>query len=871
MFEIARTPWQRLRAGLRRRLGFSQAEGRDVDFEQALLRSVIGSAVLIYGLYVAFSNPEGFSPGLRMAVIATSMVVAAGLWMMWWFKHHTHRPARMRYFGICADVLPMTIGLLGAGEYGVPLVGIYLWLTVGNGFRFGPRFLLFAYALSGACFTLLLIFVPYWQEHRYIGFGFGFIQATIPLYVLVLLSRLTAQKDAALELSNAKSRFVANVSHELRTPLTGVFAVYELLRRRRLTPDERELIGSLGSAIGTLKSSVDAVLQMSKLEAGAERTEARLFNLRYFLQQMAVLSRPQAAAKGLSWSLDVDGEVPGTVVGDPAHLQHIIGNLLNNAFKFTAKGGVTLRVTRVLNGVRFEVSDTGIGIPLDHQESLFERFVQADASATRRYGGTGLGTSIAHDLVKLMGGAIGVYSAPGHGATFWVELPLGEPARTTVSPHWDARREVLLLGPDSVMRAELVTTVAALGLTPVPQEASLESSPSFEPHRYLAALLLLPAPEAAVYADTVLRDRAGALCPWLVVTPNCSSTQAAALLKAGAVALLPPTLRMDDWHRNLAAFTNSIDLPSAEAEVLAVPETALSILLADDNQSNQMLLARILSDAGHTVSLAARGDEAYDLMVAGNLDLAILDLNMPEMSGPDVVKLFRAGESGTGQKLPIIILSADATAAAQELSLSAGANDYLTKPVTAGVLLSVIERVMAGAKSRAKVDLPPLVAAPSSPPLPVATPEASVPAPTPPAETLARPAVNEGNTAAPTLVDPDRIEALRRIAKDDPTFLKNYTTAAFADVEAAIGDLRKAMAKGDAGEARGALHKIDGTGASIGAVALIASSKNMRNYLTGILDADGAAALAEISTTCALTKSAVAALLRPVSTKPRPH
>ena len=268
MFVAVRAKAKHVRAVVRRKLGFSQAEGRDVDAEQAFLRVLIGGAILAYAGFVGLSG-SGLSSGMRLALFAASIPLTAGLWMLWWFRHHGERPDAMRYFAICADLLPLSVGLWGADEPGVPLVGIYLWVTVGNGFRFGSRMLMFSYGLSLLCFLALFMFGPFWQAHRGIGIGFGLVLAAIPPYVLVLLSRLNAQKDAALELSSAKSRFVANVSHELRTPLTGVFAVYDLLRRHRLAPDERGLVGSLGSAVNTLKSAVDAVLQMS--QAGGRR------------------------------------------------------------------------------------------------------------------------------------------------------------------------------------------------------------------------------------------------------------------------------------------------------------------------------------------------------------------------------------------------------------------------------------------------------------------------------------------------------------------------------------------------------------------------------------------------------------------------
>jgi len=839
--------------------GLNQVRERDPDVEQAWLRVILTGAMLIYAAYVVATDE--ISDGLRLAIGAAATSMTAGIWMLWRFRQSSARTPGMRFFGICADLIPLTIGLWGAGEPGVPLVGLYIWVTVGNGFRFGPRYLMAAYWLSLFCFTLLLTFEPFWMQHRSIGIGFGLVLATIPLYVLVLLSRITAQKDAAVQLSNAKSRFVANVSHELRTPLTGVFAVYDLLTRRRLAPDEKELVGSLGSAITTLKASVDAILQMSKLEAGAERAESRLFNLRFFLWQLDALVRPQAEAKRLAWSLALDPDLPAAVVGDPSHLQHVLGNLVNNALKFTPKGGVTLRVEPCAAGVRFEVIDTGIGIPLEKQETLFERFVRVDESATRRYGGTGLGTSIAHDLVLLMGGAIGVHSAPGQGSTFWVELPLAPPAPGIARPDWDTScRAVLVVGRSEPGRDELMRKLVALGLTPVAAETVAQQPPPFDPERYLAALLVLPVAEAALYTDELLRDRAGLICPWLVVTSVTTPTQAGALLRSGAAALLAPDVTREALHTQLAALVHRrAVVPDDVSAPVAKVGRALNILLADDNHSNQLLLARILTDAGHAVQLAERGDEAYDMMAQGGFDLAILDLNMPEMSGPDVIKLYRAGEVGTGHRMPVIVLSADATPVAQQESLDAGANDYLTKPVTSAHLIAAIERLMAGAQLRqapsgaARSSLPadriePTVAAPLSPVVATASTASS--------------ARNAREPAALVLVDSERIEALRRIANRDQNFLQQYTAATFDDLDAAVAELGKAVAEGNMRGARDALHKIDGTSASIGAIALAANAKSMRNYLSSAPDSDAAAALAELATTTALTKSAVSALLQ---------
>ena len=818
-----------------KRIGRKPAGVRDLETEQAWLRVGIGLLAFGYAWFLVLSD-RAFTPGLVASVVASGGAALVGFWMIRRLRRTRENIVSMRFLAILTDISAITIAMAGADEGGVPFVGVYLWVTVGNGFRYGPRYLLLAYWLSLAGYAALLLFVPFWIDHRAFAIGLLVVLGVVPLYVLVLLTRLTAQKDAAEQLSNAKSRFVANVSHELRTPLTGVFAVYDLLRARKMIPDDRELVGMLGNAVTTLKTSVDAVLLMSKLEAGAESAELRPFNLWFFLQQLTAVVRPQSIAKGLAWHLHLDPGVPCTVTGDQNHLAHALGNLLNNAFKFTAHGSVTLRVGRAGEGrVRFEVIDTGIGIPLDQQERLFERFVQVDTSATRRHGGTGLGTSIARDLVELMGGRIGIVSAPRKGSTFWIELPLAEAGAGAAMqpPDWAAWRQILVVGPAEAGRDDIVATVKGLGLEAIVVPPDLHDAPAFDAHRYFAAFLVMQAGDAATYAEAVLRDRAGVACPWMVIAPGYSATQRATLVRAGVAALMPSTPSPEMVCSMLLALRNRLEppeiapTPGLTAGVLVPP---LTILLADDNRSNHFLLSRILNDAGHTVRTAESGAAAFDLMAAGGIDLAVLDLNMPDMSGLDVAKLFRASSVG-GEKLPIMILSADATPAAKRESLEAGADEFLTKPVIAATLLAAVERLTAGAIARIE-----------------------------PTRRLSREDQSSSPAAAP-LVDVERLQALRRIARGDAMFLERYMSAAFAELEQAISDLRIAAAASNTRKAQDALHIIEGTGASIGATALVSNCRAMRDYLAVPQNPDRGGALAEISTTFALTKSTVLASL----------
>lgn len=825
-------PLQKLTGTLRSQSrSLVSAAKRDPDIEQAWFRVSICSIGFLYVCFLISSN--GLTRGLLMGLAASSGDALVGIFVIWWLRRSRKYVVPLRFTAIAADNIALTVGMAGAGEAGVAMIGVYLWVTIGNGFRFGPRYLLTSYWLALTGFAMQLIFVPFWEQHLMIGLGMLISGAIVPLYALMLLIRLTAQKDAAEQLSNAKSRFVANVSHELRTPLTGVSAVYDLLRERRMPPDDRELVAMLGAAVKTLKISVDAVLQMSKLEAGAECAENRLFNLWFFVHQLSAIARPQSVTKGVAWSVNIDPAVPTAVWGDPTHLSHVLGNLISNAFKFTPAGSVSLHATLAGGSyIRFEVVDTGIGIPLDQQERLFERFVQVDSSATRKFGGTGLGTSIARDLTELMGGNISVVSAPGYGSTFRVELPLARAERASRAVDWTGQREVLIVGNNTSQRDWIGHRISGLGLTPLASDSG-DWQARLSRNAPLAAILALPAKEASTLWESMRREQPTlAGCP-LVIAAACTPAERAFLIASGAADVLPAMPDDDALRIALAALVHRLEIPSdSDARALldgGITRT-LNILLADDNRSNQLLLARILEGAGHRVALASSGGDAFDAMTREGLGLALLDLNMPDISGPDVIKLYRAASLGA-DKLPIIILSADATPAAKQQSIEAGADEFLTKPVSAATLLTTIDRVIAGNVAR----LP-----------------------------ASEPAIFSKKAAAPVLVDPDRIAALRRIARGDSQFLEKYISAAFAEIEKAISDLRLSAPRGDTRSARDAIHIIEGTGGSIGGMALVANCKSIRGYLQEPRDQDCAAVLAELSTTYALMKSAVQASMHDV-------
>lgn len=810
-------------ASLRQLTGFRQARGRDPETEQAWLRVAISTIALAWCGYLIHSDGE-LTRGLMLAIAAAAAAAVIGIGMLVALSRSRVNAIPLRYLGIVTDMTALSVGMAGADEGGVPMIGVYLWVTVGNGFRFGPKYLMVAYWLQLTGFGLQLLFVPFWIEHRVIGLGLLLALAIVPLYVLVLLSRLTAQKDAAEQLSNAKSRFVANVSHELRTPLTGIFAVYELLNTRVKTTEEHELISMLGNAIFTLKSSVDAVLQMSKLEAGAERSQPASFNLWQLLREIEKIGRPQAVAKGLDWRLRIDSALPAVAYGDEQHLSHVLGNLINNALKFTHQGSVEIHATRQGDLTRFEVRDTGIGIPEEQQKHLFERFVQVDNSAKRRYGGTGLGTSIARDLVHLMGGQLGVQSAPGVGSTFWVEIPLSMPSENPSPRDLAGRRNVLVIEADSMQAAPIEKIMAEAGVTPsfVRVDDVRTTLPSSR--TLLATVLYMPATTAV---DLVQRADGVALdSPWLVISPTYTEAQRSALIRCGAADLLRDSVTPLELRVALGALAGYGE-PATSAKALPVASPrALSILLADDNQSNQLLLARILRDAGHSVSTVGSGEAAFDMMMKDSVDVAILDLNMPDMTGPDVIKLFRAGSVGA-RHLPILILSADATPAARTESLLAGADGFLTKPVSAASLVAAVEGL-------------------SEKRLPLET-----------ERTHAEMTIVVDDSGG--VVDYERVAALRHIARGDQEFLNRYLNAAFEEIEAAVCDVSTLVKRGDVRGARDALHVIEGTGASVGGSALVRSCSKVRELLANETNASENATLSDFVDVYEKTKCLVLA------------
>ncbi len=334
-----------------------------------------------------------------------------------------------RVIGMIADNAANSYFMFVVGEGGAIVFGVYLFVTFGNGFRYGRKYLHVSQVLSLVGFGIVLLVSPFWTLHPWIGAGMMLALLVLPFYVGVLAQRITEAKRRADEANAAKGRFLANVSHEMRTPLNGVIAMSDLLRETSMSESQREIVETLSTSAQLALAQIEDVLDMGKIEAGRIEIRAQPFMLGKLLTDIVKVVLPQARYKGLTVTTEIDPAASGGFIGDPHHLRQVLLNLLSNAVKFTEHGTVTLRAqlrdrANDVGIVRIEVQDTGIGIPAEKQARIFDPFTQADDSITRVYGGTGLGTTIARQLASLMGGEIGVESTPGEGSLFWVELPL---------------------------------------------------------------------------------------------------------------------------------------------------------------------------------------------------------------------------------------------------------------------------------------------------------------------------------------------------------------------------------------------------------------------------------------------------------------
>ena len=484
-----------------------------------------------------------------------------------WPRRFPHR----RYLAMTADIGIMVFWMHLGDRYVTAYYPIFLWVIIGNGIRFGPRFLSIGMGMGALGFGSLLLFNDYWTQNLGLGLGLLLGVVVLPVFFLTVLRRLRQVSRLELELAKsrladkAKDQFLATMSHELRTPMNGVLGMAELLQDTNLDPEQREQVDIITRSVGSLLNIINDILDYSKISANRLTLESVPFDLKQVLTDVYQLLGPTAEDKGIELLFSFPKDAERGFRGDPTRVRQVAFNLVGNAIKFTSRGRVNLDCSvdahRDHGHITLTVSDTGIGIPEERLAAIFDVFEQVDSSVTRKYGGSGLGLAISRQLTEMMGGEIQAQSEEGKGSVFTMRLKLP--------------------------RCEL---------------AASQSAPK----------------------DGKLR------------------------------------------------------------------EYGLHVLVVEDNPFNQMITRQILTKLGITADIAENGAVALEMIDQRSYDLVFMDIRMPVMDGYEATRRIRARQDAVAA-IPILALTAEATAKARERCLAAGMGGYLTKPLRIAQIAEAID------------------------------------------------------------------------------------------------------------------------------------------------------------------------------------
>ena len=777
--------------------------------EQAAIRITVLLAILAYLLVnkpETIENQLLWSSGFRiiyvLIILSIGIYVSTILWT---------GPSDVRkIIAIIADSIGTSYALYLTGPIGAPWYGVYLWIILGNGFRYGEKYLYLTTAISLIGFTAVAILTPYWITNSGLAIGLAFTLLLIPAYSATLIRRLNEARQRADAASRAKSDFLSCMSHEIRTPLNGILGMTDLLRLRPLSDEDKDCVETIHISGHALARQINEILDLSKIEAGRMTLETVDFDLYMLINATLRIFQTQAQEKGLALSSIIDPATPYFLSGDPHKIRQIITNLVGNALKFTHEGSITLHISPVSTDesttlLRFEVTDTGTGIPQDKLKVIFDPFTQASDSISRTYGGTGLGTTICKNLVELMGGTIGIESAVDVGTTFWFEIPfsVNKIRAYSIDKNWTSRCRVIYLSPTNYDDEAVLDKLGNWGIPYDALDSIEEACSKATSSSIYDALIINNMPASPLLTSIIdgTNKELTARIQIVLINPNQQPHTLQHVQQSPFVLNTPleDNLLLNVLHACYSKHGTAdeiIHFAQKQSQEKSIAQQ-LNVLVSDDNAINRIVMQRMLDKLGHRHTIVDGGEAALLALEKEKFDAVIIDKNMPDMGGIDVYQTYCLAHGGFAP-VEFAILTADATEEAKSSCATAGIKHFLTKPVSLNRLTNILSEMCGSISENC------------GQPEPASEPELDY-------------------KASAEVFDEAEFDNLAELSCGDFSFIREVVDNFINDTNNNLQGLEAAVAKGDWFAFRDLAHALKGSSRYLGLTQLAEMSRDMQN------------------------------------------